>query len=130
MIFHGSSTNWNLVSLSIYVILISFLASSLQLRQCTLYPYLVDLRRLAATNSSSKLVHPLLVQPSAADYIGFEAKYTYSRRNGKFYLMAVAQFQEQLTAFRFSPGLESNSHNFKKLKKFGFHTYFYNLPFC
>uniref|UniRef100_A0A0A8Y083 Mitochondrial 60S ribosomal protein L6 n=1 Tax=Arundo donax TaxID=35708 RepID=A0A0A8Y083_ARUDO len=59
---------------------------------------LVHLWRFAALNNAGKLMHSIVVNAGAADYVGFEAEDADSRWSGELYFMAVAQFQKQLTA--------------------------------
>jgi len=59
---------------------------------------LVHLWRFAASDSAGELVHPVLVDASAADYVRFEAEDTDRWGSGELHLVAVAQFQEQLAA--------------------------------
>lgn len=59
---------------------------------------LVHLWSLRAPDGAGELVHPVLIDAGAADYVGFEAEDTDSWRSGELHLMAEAQFKEQLTA--------------------------------
>jgi len=59
---------------------------------------LVHLWGFAAPDGTSKLVNPVLVNAGAADYVGLEAEDTDGGRGSELHLVAVAQFQEQLTA--------------------------------
>ena len=88
----------------------------------------VNFWRLTTANSSSKLVHPLLVNPSAAHYVWFEAEHTYCGRYSKFYLMAVPQFQKQEATLRFSSRFEPHAYYLQKPKEFGLHSHSLLLP--
>ena len=59
---------------------------------------LVHVRGFAAPDGAGELVNPVLVDADAADYVGLKAEDADSGRGGELHLVAVAQFQEQLTA--------------------------------
>jgi len=59
---------------------------------------LVHLWRFTAPDSAGELVHPVLIDAGATDYVGFEAEDTDSWGSSELHLMAESQFQEQLTA--------------------------------
>jgi len=58
---------------------------------------LVHLWGFAAPDGAGELVNPVLVDADAADYV-LEAEDADGGRCGELHLVAVAQFQEQLTA--------------------------------
>ena len=82
---------------------------------------LVHFWRFAASDSSSKMVHSMLVNASTAYYVGFEAEDADGRWSGELHLMTVAQFQKQLAAFTLGPCFEANSNKLQKPKELGFH---------
>ena len=82
---------------------------------------LVHLWRLAAPDSTGELVHPVLVDASAADYVGFEAEDTDRWGSGELHLVAVAQLQEQLAALALRPRFEADPNELQETEKLGFH---------
>jgi hypothetical protein len=66
-------------------------------------------------------VDSILVDASAAYYVGFEAEDADSRWSGELNLMAVSEFQKQLTALGLGPCFEINPNKLQKPEKIGFH---------
>ena len=62
-----------------------------------------------------------LKQKTRADYVGLKAEDADSGRGGELHLVAVAQFQEQLTALALWPRFETDPHELQKPEELGFH---------
>lgn len=77
----------------IHVLLLLLLLPRLQLYDLVDVQYalpLVHFRRFTASDGSSEMVHPVLVDAGAAYYVGFEAEDTDRGWSGELHLMAVA----------------------------------------
>ena len=107
-----------------HVLLLLLLLPRLQLYDLVDVQYalpLVHFWRFTASDSSSEMVHSMLVNASTAYYVGLEAEDADGRWSGELHLMAVAQFQKQLAAFALCPGFEANSNKLQEPKELGFH---------
>jgi hypothetical protein len=82
---------------------------------------LVHFRGFAASNGACEIVDRILVDAGAAYYVGFEAEDADRGWSSELHLMAVAQFQKQLTALGLWPCFETNPNELQKPEKLGFH---------